>query len=234
MGRCLRFQLVESGLTFLRNAGDHAQRGGQFLELQPRPQPGDGVVRAGLAGDFRYDLGFHGDIGLLLNGGNLLQGVQPRFTLSYDFGGSWIGKASYGIFTQKLITVSNEDDLISLFDAWVLLPDNLHPEEARHYVLGIEGNIVPGLATSLQGYIKDYRSLTLYNSNKVFPDDPDYRRSLATSLALRGLVRTRSGHPAEAVDDRRRAINIRSGSGNAIRRSISSSIQTVVFESQSQ
>jgi hypothetical protein len=147
------------------------------------------VRYAGLAGAFRYDLGLHGDIGLMMNGGKLLQCIQPRFTLSYDFGGSWIGKASLGVFTQNLITVSNEDDLISLFDAWVILPDNLRPEEARHYVLGIEGNVLPSLATSLQAYIKDYRSLTLYNANKVFPDDPDYLNGTGLARGLEFLVR---------------------------------------------
>ncbi len=147
------------------------------------------VRYAGVAGAVRYDLGIHADVGLAIGGGTLLQCAQPRFTLSYDFGGSWIAKASFGVFTQNLITVSNEDDLISLFDAWVILPDNLRPEEARHYVLGIEGNILPSLAASLQGYIKDYRSLTLYNSNKVFPEDPDYLSGTGLARGLELLLR---------------------------------------------
>jgi hypothetical protein len=147
------------------------------------------VRYAGVAGAFRYDLGLHSDVGLMLGGGSLLQCVQPRFTLSYDCGASWIAKASFGVFTQNLITVSNEDDLISLFDAWVILPDNLRPEEARHYVLGIEGNLLSSLATSLQAYIKDYRSLTLYNSNKVFPEDPDYLSGTGLARGLEFLLR---------------------------------------------
>jgi hypothetical protein len=147
------------------------------------------VRYAGMAGTFRYDLGLHSDVGLLLNGNRLLQCVQPRFTLSYDCGASWVAKASFGVFTQNLITVSNEDDLISLFDAWVILPDNLRPEEARHYLLGIEGNLLPSLATSLQAYIKDYRSLTLYNSNKIFPEDPDYLSGTGIARGFEFLLR---------------------------------------------
>ena len=147
------------------------------------------VRYAGVAGAFRYDLGLHSDVGLMLNGNPLLQSVQPRFTLSYDFGASWIAKASFGIFTQNVITVSNEDDLISLFDAWVILPDNLRPEVAQHYVLAIEGNLLPSLAASLQGYIKDYTSLTLYNSNKVFPADPDYLSGTGIARGIEFLLR---------------------------------------------
>jgi serine/threonine-protein kinase len=46
---------------------------------------------------------------------------------------------------------------------------------------------------------------------QAFPDDPDYRLRLASGLALRGLARARSGHPAGAIDDRRRAIAILDG-----------------------
>jgi hypothetical protein len=91
--------------------------------------------------DWGYDIGAHADILMLFKGSPLQQGLQPRLTLSYDLGNSWLAKASYGIFTQDLITISNEDDLITLFDAWIFLPDNLRPEEAHHYVLGLEGSI---------------------------------------------------------------------------------------------
>ena len=140
-------------------------------------------------GPVRYDLGVHSDIMLLSSGGPLLQGLQPRLTLSFAVGGTWIAKASYGVFTQKLITVSNEDDLISLFDAWLYLPEALRPEVARHYVLGIEGNILGPLATSLQVYAKSYPSLTVYNQAKIFPEDPDYINGTALAYGAELLLR---------------------------------------------
>ena len=143
----------------------------------------------GAAGPLRYDLGVHSDLALLFSGGPLRQGLQPRLTFSYAFGANWIVKASYGVFTQNLITISNEDDLISLFDAWLYLPDNLRPEEARHYVLGLEGNILPSLATTVQVYAKDYSSIVLYNTAKVFPDDPDYISGTGLAYGVEALLR---------------------------------------------
>ena len=143
----------------------------------------------GKAGPLRYDLGLHSDLALLFSGGPVRQGLQPRLTLSYAFGPTWVAKVSYGVFTQNLITISNEDDLITLFDAWLYLPDKLRPEEARHYVLGIEGNILPSLATSVQVYAKDYSSITLYNSTKVFPDDPDYISGTGLAYGAEFLLR---------------------------------------------
>jgi outer membrane cobalamin receptor len=140
-------------------------------------------------GNLGFDFGVHSDLLLIFSGNPLRQGLQPRLTLSYDLGRTWLAKASYGIFTQDLITISNEDDLITLFDAWIFLPDNLRPEEAHHYVVGIEGNIFPSLALSLQAYEKDYKSLTLYNNLKVYPDDPDYLNGTGTARGAEALVR---------------------------------------------
>ena len=93
------------------------------------------------------------------------------------------------MFTQDLITISNEDDLITLFDAWIFLPKELRPEVAHHYVLGAEGNIFPSLALSLQTYAKRYSSLTLYNALKFTHDDPDFVNGTGTALGAEALVR---------------------------------------------
>jgi len=139
--------------------------------------------------DFGYDIGVHSDLLSLLRGNPLQQGLQPRLMVSYYLGRTWLAKASYGVFTQDMITISNEDDLISVFDAWIFLPDDLRPEVAHHYVVGVEGNILPSLALSLQAYSKYYSSLTLYNSLKVYPEDPDYINGTGLARGAEGLVR---------------------------------------------
>jgi hypothetical protein len=143
----------------------------------------------GKIGPVGYDLGIHGDLSMLLKGKPLRHGVQPRFTLSYTFGENWRIKASYGVFTQKLITISNEDDLISLFDAWLFLPEELSPEVSRHYVLGVDGNIFSSLAASLQIYGKAYPSIAIYNVAKIFPKDPDYLSGTGRAYGVEALLR---------------------------------------------
>lgn len=140
-------------------------------------------------GDLGFDVGVHSDLMMLLTGTTMQQIAQPRITVSYDLGQTWVAKASYGIFTQDLITISNEDDLISLFDAWIFLPENLRPEIAHHYVLGAEGNVLPSLALSIQTYAKHFSSLTLYNSLKVTRDDPDYINGTGGAYGAEALVR---------------------------------------------
>ncbi len=121
--------------------------------------------------------------------GYFLQSAQPRLMAMVSFGNTWLAKASFGVYTQNLITMNNEDDLISLFDAWLYLPLKLRPETAYHYVLGLEGKLFPPLSASLQAYIKDYRSITLYNPDKIFPEDPDYISGRGVSSGVEVLLR---------------------------------------------
>ena len=146
-------------------------------------------------GPLGVDAGIHTELSTISGAvlGNravpLRQILQPRLALSYNLSGNWMVKAAFGVFTQNIITINNEDDLISLFDAWVYLPDQLRPEEADHYVLGLEGNFTPRLAASIQGYVKDYRSLALYNPDKIFPEDPDYVSGTGISSGVETLLR---------------------------------------------
>ena len=146
-------------------------------------------------GPIGVDAGIHTELSTISGAvlGNrsapLRQVLQPRLTLSYNLTGNWVAKAAFGVFTQNIVTINNEDDLISLFDAWVYLPDQLRPEEADHYVLGLEGNFTPQIAAGIQGYVKDYRSLALYNPDKIFPEDPDYISGTGTSSGIEALLR---------------------------------------------
>ena len=146
-------------------------------------------------GPLGMDAGIHTELNTISGAvlGNravpLRQILQPRLTLSCHLSGNWMAKAAFGVFTQNIITINNEDDLISLFDAWVYLPDQLRPEEADHYVLGLEGNFTPRLAASIQGYIKDYKSIALYNPDKIFPEDPDYISGTGMSSGVETLLR---------------------------------------------
>ena len=149
----------------------------------------------GAYGPVGLDAGFHTELRMISSAilgdqrAPLRQVLQPRIALSCALGDSWLVKAAYGVYTQNIITISNEDDLISLFDAWIYLPDQLRPEEADHYVLGVEGKITPRLSLSVEGYVKDYKSIALYNPDKIFPDDPDYLSGTGLSSGVETLVR---------------------------------------------
>ncbi|MEO8167959.1 MAG: hypothetical protein ABI623_06920, partial [bacterium] len=62
-------------------------------------------------------------------------------------------------------------------------------EEAHHYVVGIEGVIVPKLSIELQSYYKNYPSLVLYNRAKFLPADPDYVNGKGKAYGGEALLR---------------------------------------------
>jgi hypothetical protein len=138
---------------------------------------------------FQTDLGVHIDAVSLFSEGPSLRALQPRLSLGYKIGDLWQAKLMYGAFNQRAITISNEDDIISLFEAWIPVPKELHTEEAHHFVLGVEGILSANLTLGVQSYYKRYASLVLYNREKYFPTDPDYINGTGKAYGAEALAR---------------------------------------------
>jgi hypothetical protein len=140
-------------------------------------------------GFWKVDGGLHTDVGSMFARGFDISLLQPRLNMSVVLLSDWKIKASYGRFTQNIITVNNEDDVISIFDAWIPVPEKLEGEKADHYVAGIEGNVSPTLSASLQGYYKHFGSLVTYNRDKTDALDPDYVNSKGDAYGAETLLR---------------------------------------------
>jgi hypothetical protein len=140
-------------------------------------------------GKLKYDVGLLLDFGSLMVRSGGIEVFQPRINLSYALWNTWKAKVAVGRFTQSVITVNNEDDVISVFDAWIRVPEELRSERADHYVLGLGGNIIPALSTNLEAYYKDYGSLALYNRDKVGPRDPDYVGGKGSAHGVESMLR---------------------------------------------
>ena len=137
------------------------------------------------------DLGLHADIGSIVVGEQSVEGLQPRLNVSYEFMGNWKVKGSFGLFSQRSITVNNEDDVMPIFDAWIKVPGNIPPEKAIHFVTGVDGNLDATTSISLQTYYKYYSSLVVYNRDKIDASDPDYIQGKGKSYGAEVLVRSR-------------------------------------------
>jgi len=118
------------------------------------------------------------EIGLRLNYISLLDefkyAFEPRISFKLQLHPRLAFKGSFGRYRQRMITVSNEDDVISLFEAWIPIQTTLPPEEALHYVLGFEGTLWNFLDVSVVGYYKSFNNLLGYNRDKIDRHDPDY------------------------------------------------------------
>jgi len=161
--------------------------------LESTPLESSAWVRYSTAiGPLTLDGGFHFELGYLTNGRDALRELQPRINASYLLAGTWRAKASFGRFSQRLLTIDNEDDVMSIFDAWVSLAADKKSEQADHYVLGVSGSVSEQATLNLEMYFKEYNSLMLYNRDKLEATDPDYLEGEGRSYGAEVTFRSHS------------------------------------------
>ena len=120
-----------------------------------------------IAVDFgsRYNL-----TGLSLNGGG---SFEPRASITYHLF-PWVTlKSSWGIYYQEIATVSDEEEIISVFEPWIIIPDYMEPASAIHYSAGIDFLFTKSVTFSVEGYFKNLKNLPIVNNEKYLSSDPD-------------------------------------------------------------
>lgn len=137
------------------------------------------------------DLGV--DIGTRINAITLTENYgsvfEPRINSTYRIF-PWLAiKGAWGLFTQDLITLTNENEIISIFEPWVIIPDYLEPMESIHYVGGIEFDGIPDLSISIEGYYKILHNTAEINDRKIHSNDPDFIKGSGEAYGSEYLIR---------------------------------------------
>ncbi|MEW6195044.1 MAG: TonB-dependent receptor [Bacteroidota bacterium] len=138
------------------------------------------------------------DIGTRLNLATLSSNkntkfLEPRlnFTIS-PF--EWLAfKGAVGIYQQELTTVSDENEVINLFEPWIISPSYLVPATANHYILGTEISPWNFLKFGVEGYYKLVKNLSLLNEEKVLPSDKDFVAGEGESYGLELMLKFTPG-----------------------------------------
>ncbi|MBI5731726.1 MAG: carboxypeptidase-like regulatory domain-containing protein [Ignavibacteriales bacterium] len=118
------------------------------------------------------------DIGIRAHGTRLAGSgakflVEPRANFTLRIIPEIALKGSWGLFMQDLVTISDENETVLIFEPWVITPLYLTPPTAIHYITGIEINPSPNLSFDIEGYYKIMHNLALVNDKKTFVSDPD-------------------------------------------------------------
>jgi len=126
----------------------------------------------------RYD-NFGADIGARFNVSSLTQSssntylIEPRVSLTYRLF-PWLAlKGAWGIYSQELTTLSDENEVISLFEPWIISPRYLPVASAIHYTVGLKADFTSTLSLDIQGYYKVLHNIPTINDHKVLPTDND-------------------------------------------------------------
>jgi hypothetical protein len=109
---------------------------------------------------------------------------EPRISLTYRFVPSVAFKAAWGVYIQQLVTITDEDEIISVFDPWMIIPDYLNPSKSIHYNAGIEIDFTKGISFTAEAYYKTFKDIPVVNDQKYFSLDPDFVSASAESYGL--------------------------------------------------
>lgn len=120
--------------------------------------------------DFGADVGFRFTLtGIAENAGFTL---EPRSSFTYRVNPKLTLKGAWGIFQQEITTATDEREVISLYEPWMIIPGGTKIPRATHYSLGVDYNFSSQISSKVEGYYKSVRNLATVNNQKVFPTDP--------------------------------------------------------------
>jgi hypothetical protein len=129
--------------------------------------------------DFGADFGVRFNVtGLNENGSGF---IEPRVNLTYRLFSNLSLKGAWGIYLQEVATLSDEDELISVFDPWIIIPDYLNPSTSTQFNYGLVYDIFPGFSFSAEGFYKLTKNLPVVNDQKILASDPDLYSGIGES-----------------------------------------------------
>ncbi len=123
--------------------------------------------------------------------------LEPRFGLKYNITDYLRFKLAAGIYSQNLISSSNERDVVNLFTGFLSGPDSRFNDldgnpvtsklqKSQHLVTGFEADVFKNFEVNLEGYIKNFPQLIIVNRNKVNLEDPNF--ATETGIAYGGDI----------------------------------------------
>jgi hypothetical protein len=96
---------------------------------------------------------------------------EPRVNVVYSLSPIMNLKAAWGLYQQELVTISDEDEVLPLFEPWIITPDYLKPSNAIHYIGGLDYYLTSRLKVDVEGYYKAEHDLAVVNDSLIYPTD---------------------------------------------------------------
>ncbi len=118
--------------------------------------------------------------------------IEPRVNFTLNIIPQLSLKGAWGIYQQELATLSDENDIINIFEPWIIAPDYIGPSKSTHYVLGLEATPFNVLTLSLEGYYKISKNLPYLNDQKIFRSDPDFLPGKGESYGFESMLKISS------------------------------------------
>jgi len=99
---------------------------------------------------------------------------SPQLSLGWKITPTHEIQLHWGKYHQDLMTIGTEEIILSMFDAWVTVPENLPVMAAEQLALSYNWQIQRNLTLDLALYHKRFNHIVEYNTTKYSPIDPDF------------------------------------------------------------
>ena len=114
--------------------------------------------------------------------------AEPRINLTYRPNPVMAIKGSFGYYSQELVTLTDENELISVFEPWLIMPDYLNSSMAIQAALGVTTYLSEQATLEIEGYYKLTDDLIDINTRKFGPRDRDFINVQGKAYGLEGLL----------------------------------------------
>ncbi len=115
--------------------------------------------------------------------------LEPRASFTLQVIPEIKFKGAVGIYQQEMITVSDENEVINIFEPWIISPPYLTPSKAVHYILGLDTEPFNNINFTVESYYKKVNNLPLLNESKILPTDPDFVAGTGESYGVEFFTR---------------------------------------------
>jgi hypothetical protein len=110
---------------------------------------------------------------------------EPRLNLKANLTNTLRFKLGTGLYSQNIISTSNDRDIVNLFNGFLTGPEEpvlgINGQQlgdklvkARHLVVGFEKDIKTNNTINLEGYYKDFPQIIIVNRNKLSNQESNY------------------------------------------------------------
>ncbi|MCF8261910.1 MAG: TonB-dependent receptor [Melioribacteraceae bacterium] len=134
--------------------------------------------------NFGADLGMRVNLTRFSPGGGGTYFIEPRLNITYRFAPFVAFKGAWGIFQQDLTTLTDEDEVITLFDPWLITPNYIDPARSFHYIAGLDFDITEEVDFLFESYYKLTHNFPFLNENRIVPTDPELIAGIGESYGF--------------------------------------------------
>lgn len=115
---------------------------------------------------------------------------EPRARITFNLTPKFSFKGAWGIYKQDLTTLSDENQAISLYEPWIIIPLYLKPSTSIHYVVGFDTKLIDNFDINIDSYYKISHNVAYLNDVKIFGKDKDLISGKSESYGIEVLTRT--------------------------------------------